>query len=606
VRRDVARRSAGLGAPLPGPVPSEGPVSEPMQRNAVPGRPSERVAGVALPLNTRPDVPSQHASTGSGRTPATPGPADSTPAETSPHAARRGIGPPSTAAGHGGEGGASGEGVVTPSPEDASSRPGHSDIGLHQRPERPPVRAASASPPKVPAARRDGPVEDHVGGSGPVPSSGGSRISALGGVAPGPGVTASHRSTTALPRAARQVGGDALDPGGRSSGPAEQVDESARARGGSANSAHGPVKRLPVAGSWEIATGMARAVADHSGSGDGGHAVRRAVVRPLPGPSLTRAAAPIQRSSALQSSAALLRSSAPEGSSAPEESAVRESWAGPEGLAVPVGWAAPRMSAAREGAVTFQRSAPRRSAAFQRSVALQRAVATAGSAAGLAGGLGAARVSGQPGSRSVWRPAIPETGGTRDVGTPARPIGGPLVPTAAVLPMAERRHEPPVTDTLASTWRLPELPVVGDAAGLGRRSGPSIAGTAPGAVERSALPVERSALLAGRSVLPVERSALLVGRSELPVVRAAAPVVRPGAVPPPPAPAPPPTSGPAHNAPAPVARTAEAAPVAPARKTTPAELDELARRLVGPLSRLLRAELRLDRERVGRLRDPRY
>ncbi|QXJ21403.1 hypothetical protein AGRA3207_002253 [Actinomadura graeca] len=34
-----------------------------------------------------------------------------------------------------------------------------------------------------------------------------------------------------------------------------------------------------------------------------------------------------------------------------------------------------------------------------------------------------------------------------------------------------------------------------------------------------------------------------------------------------------------------------------------AELDELARRLVVPLSRLLRAELRMDRERVGRLRD---
>ncbi|MGW7437129.1 hypothetical protein [Streptomyces sp. NPDC054849] len=34
-----------------------------------------------------------------------------------------------------------------------------------------------------------------------------------------------------------------------------------------------------------------------------------------------------------------------------------------------------------------------------------------------------------------------------------------------------------------------------------------------------------------------------------------------------------------------------------------AELDALARRLVAPLSRLLRAELRGDRERLGRLRD---
>jgi len=43
------------------------------------------------------------------------------------------------------------------------------------------------------------------------------------------------------------------------------------------------------------------------------------------------------------------------------------------------------------------------------------------------------------------------------------------------------------------------------------------------------------------------------------------------------------------------------APSAPAAEP---HLDELARRLVAPLSRLLRAELRLDRERIGRLRDP--
>jgi len=33
------------------------------------------------------------------------------------------------------------------------------------------------------------------------------------------------------------------------------------------------------------------------------------------------------------------------------------------------------------------------------------------------------------------------------------------------------------------------------------------------------------------------------------------------------------------------------------------DMDELARQLIGPLSRLLRAELRMDRERNGRLRD---
>ncbi|MCX5449923.1 hypothetical protein [Streptomyces nigrescens] len=41
----------------------------------------------------------------------------------------------------------------------------------------------------------------------------------------------------------------------------------------------------------------------------------------------------------------------------------------------------------------------------------------------------------------------------------------------------------------------------------------------------------------------------------------------------------------------------------PPTPTDPATLDALARRLVAPLSRLLRAELRGDRERIGRLRD---
>ncbi|KKZ69043.1 hypothetical protein VO63_36365 [Streptomyces showdoensis] len=51
------------------------------------------------------------------------------------------------------------------------------------------------------------------------------------------------------------------------------------------------------------------------------------------------------------------------------------------------------------------------------------------------------------------------------------------------------------------------------------------------------------------------------------------------------------------------ARPQGPAPVAEQGAASPAQLDELARRLVTPLSRLLRAELRADRERVGRLRD---
>ncbi len=42
-----------------------------------------------------------------------------------------------------------------------------------------------------------------------------------------------------------------------------------------------------------------------------------------------------------------------------------------------------------------------------------------------------------------------------------------------------------------------------------------------------------------------------------------------------------------------------------ARKLKDAQVDELTHKLIGPLTRMLRTELRLDRERIGRLRDPR-
>ncbi|MFF3740735.1 hypothetical protein [Streptomyces sp. NPDC002566] len=41
------------------------------------------------------------------------------------------------------------------------------------------------------------------------------------------------------------------------------------------------------------------------------------------------------------------------------------------------------------------------------------------------------------------------------------------------------------------------------------------------------------------------------------------------------------------------------------RALTDFQLDELTHRLTGRITRLLRTELRLDRERIGRLRDPR-
>jgi hypothetical protein len=41
------------------------------------------------------------------------------------------------------------------------------------------------------------------------------------------------------------------------------------------------------------------------------------------------------------------------------------------------------------------------------------------------------------------------------------------------------------------------------------------------------------------------------------------------------------------------------------RKLKDEQVDELTHKLIGPLTRMLRTELRLDRERIGRLRDPR-
>ncbi|MFI6374534.1 extensin [Streptomyces sp. NPDC050546] len=42
------------------------------------------------------------------------------------------------------------------------------------------------------------------------------------------------------------------------------------------------------------------------------------------------------------------------------------------------------------------------------------------------------------------------------------------------------------------------------------------------------------------------------------------------------------------------------------RELTDFQLDELVHRLIGRITRLIRTELRMDRERIGRLRDPRH
>ncbi|MEU1401254.1 hypothetical protein ABZ471_02620 [Streptomyces sp. NPDC005728] len=42
------------------------------------------------------------------------------------------------------------------------------------------------------------------------------------------------------------------------------------------------------------------------------------------------------------------------------------------------------------------------------------------------------------------------------------------------------------------------------------------------------------------------------------------------------------------------------------RELTDFQLDELVHRIIGRITRLIRTELRLDRERIGKLRDPRH
>ncbi|GHC56084.1 hypothetical protein GCM10010349_23320 [Streptomyces flavofungini] len=97
---------------------------------------------------------------------------------------------------------------------------------------------------------------------------------------------------------------------------------------------------------------------------------------------------------------------------------------------------------------------------------------------------------------------------------------------------------------------------------------------------------------------------------------------RPGDPPPPYSPSdedtsspPPPYSPPANGAPPPYSAVAPGAPP-PAYTRVPKgtfdpkdltdfQLDELTHRMIGRITRLIRTELRMDRERIGRLRDDR-
>ena len=68
----------------------------------------------------------------------------------------------------------------------------------------------------------------------------------------------------------------------------------------------------------------------------------------------------------------------------------------------------------------------------------------------------------------------------------------------------------------------------------------------------------------------------------------------------------PPSYAQAANGSAPPEYTAVPAGGFDPRELTDFQLDELVHRIIGRITRLIRTELRLDRERIGRLRDPRH
>ncbi len=151
-------------------------------------------------------------------------------------------------------------------------------------------------------------------------------------------------------------------------------------------------------------------------------------------------------------------------------------------------------------------------------------------------------------------------------------IAGAVRPTASAAPPVQRVAASP--STAAPPGPVRQAP--------GIRPVPEMPGAGPVASPRH--PVERGAT--GSVAVPAP----------------APPVQRREAALPPPPPSPPPKAPSPSPAPSPAQSTSQQQGRAGGRPDD-AELDELARRLIGPLSRLLRAELRTDRERVGRLRD---
>ncbi|MFK0220096.1 extensin [Streptomyces vinaceus] len=182
----------------------------------------------------------------------------------------------------------------------------------------------------------------------------------------------------------------------------------------------------------------------------------------------------------------------------------------------------------------------------------------------------------------------------------ARPVHAPRPPVTTAVPLAPARGATAPVRPLA----------------VQRLADPGVPRAASAPARRAPLPVPAPKARPDAAVLPVQRF------SATPLVAPPTTTVTttPTATPPPPPPPPPrsvqrapeprprktSTAQPTHTAHTRVPASAPDGGAFNPRSLTEFQLDELTHRLVGRITRQLRTEFRLDRERIGKLRDPRH
>ncbi|MFG1804902.1 hypothetical protein [Streptomyces sp. NPDC049040] len=200
--------------------------------------------------------------------------------------------------------------------------------------------------------------------------------------------------------------------------------------------------------------------------------------------------------------------------------------------------------------------------------------------------------------RGPVRPAVQRVGLVGERGLELRAAATPREPeehgtaAPAVVPVVWTRPDQRATAPAASVQRQAGSPPTGpDAVPVVQRAEPPAAGG-------TAAPQTAGDLALAAGIASREPDGSFVFAPPAPRVSVQREPDAPEAAP---APAPPPEPPPTTPAPGPAPAAAPAAPQAAAENT-----DELVRRLLAPLTRLLRAELRLDRERAGMRLDSRH